>query len=205
MKTTLNFANLLTLFRIASIPLIATLFFSSIDNARPIAAIVFILAALTDWFDGWVAREYDLSSRFGAFLDPVADKLVVSVALILIVQSDPSLTNAVIASIIIGREITISALREWMAELGERHHVSVIGFAKLKTILQMVGLSCMLFSKSLFGIDIYLVGTICLIGSVVLTLWTMFIYLFKAWPTLIELMSVYKRLREFERQIIEKS
>ena len=182
MKTTLNFANLLTLFRIASIPLIATLFFSPIDNARPIAAIVFVLAALTDWFDGWVAREYDLSSRFGAFLDPVADKLVVSVALILIVQSDPSLINALIASIIIGREITISALREWMAELGERHHVSVIGFAKLKTILQMAGLSCMLFSKPLFGIDIYLIGTICLIGSVVLTLWTMFIYLFKAWP-----------------------
>ena len=182
MKTTLNFANLLTLFRIASIPLIAALFFSPIDNARPIAAIVFILAALTDWFDGWVAREYDLSSRFGAFLDPVADKLIVSVALILIVQSDPSLINTLIASIIIGREITISALREWMAELGERHHVSVIGFAKLKTILQMLGLSCMLFSKPLFGIDIYLIGTICLIGSVVLTLWTMFIYLFKAWP-----------------------
>ena len=182
MKATLNFANLLTLFRIASIPLIATLFFSTIDNARPLAAVVFILAALTDWFDGWVAREYDLSSRFGAFLDPVADKLVVSVALILIVQSDPSLLNALIASIIIGREITISALREWMAELGERHHVSVTGFAKLKTILQMVGLSCMLYSKPIFNIDVYFLGTVCLLGSVVLTLWTMFIYLIKAWP-----------------------
>ena len=130
MRATFNFANALTLFRIASIPLIAALFFSSIDNARPLAAMVFILAALTDWLDGWVAREYNLSSRFGAFLDPVADKLIVSIALILIVQSDPSLLNAVIASIIIGRELTISALREWMSELGERHKVSVIGYAK---------------------------------------------------------------------------
>ena len=182
MKTTFNFANALTLFRIASIPLIAALFFSSIDNARPLAAMVFILAALTDWFDGWVAREYDLSSRFGAFLDPVADKLIVSVALILIVQSDPSLLNAVIASIIIGREITISALREWMAELGERHKVSVIGYAKLKTVLQMIGLSCMLFKKPIIDIDIYLIGSICLLGSAVLTLWTMLVYLIKAWP-----------------------
>ena len=182
MKTTFNFANALTLFRIASIPLIAALFFSSIDNARPLAAMVFILAALTDWFDGWVAREYDLSSRFGAFLDPVADKLIVSVALILIVQSDPSLLNAIIASVIIGRELTISALREWMSELGERHKVSVIGYAKLKTVLQMIGLSCMLFKKPIIDIDIYLIGSIWLLGSAVLTLWTMLVYLIKAWP-----------------------
>jgi len=179
-----NIANILTLIRIACIPLMVFVFFSSLENARPLSAIIFIIAALTDWLDGWVAREFDQSSKLGAFLDPVADKLIVCIALLIIVQSDPSIINTLVAIVIVGREISISALREWMAELGERHQVSVIAFSKLKTILQMVGLSCMLYQESLLNLDLYLIGTISLIVASILTVWTMVIYLIKAWPYL---------------------
>lgn len=179
-----NIANILTLIRIACIPLMVFVFFSNIENARPLSAIIFIAAALTDWLDGWVAREFDQTSKLGAFLDPVADKLIVCIALLMIVQSDPTLINTLVSIVIIGREISISALREWMAELGERHQVSVIAFSKLKTILQMVGLSCMLFQVPLIGIDVYLIGMISLIIASILTVWTMVIYMAKAWPFL---------------------
>ena len=161
-------------------------FFDICELSRPIAAVIFILAALTDWLDGWVAREFDQTSKLGAFLDPVADKLIVSVALILIVQSDPTILNSVIAAIIIGREITISALREWMSELGARHQVTVTGYAKLKTVFQMFGLSFMLFKIPVFGVPIYLIGKILLITAAVLTLWTMLVYLVKAWPVILK-------------------
>ena len=134
--------------------------------------------------DGWVAREFDQTSKLGAFLDPVADKLIVCIALLMIVQSDPTIINTLVSIVIIGREISISALREWMAELGERHQVSVIAFSKLKTILQMVGLACMLFQVRLIGIDVYLIGMISLIIASILTVWTMVIYMAKAWPFL---------------------
>ena len=150
----------------------------------PLSAIIFIAAALTDWLDGWVAREFDQTSKLGAFLDPVADKLIVCIALLMIVQSDPTLINTLVSIVIIGREISISALREWMAELGERHQVSVIAFSKLKTILQMTGLACMLFQVPLIGIDVYLIGMISLIIASILTVWTMVIYMVKAWPFL---------------------
>ena len=179
MGNTFNFANLLTFIRIVCIPLIAVVFFMSFDLSRPVAAVIFIVAALTDWLDGWVAREFNQTSKLGAFLDPVADKLIVSVALILIVQSDPTILNSVIAAIIIGREITISALREWMSELGASHQVTVTGF-------QMFGLSFMLFKTPIFGIPIYLIGKILLIAAVILTLWTMLVYLTKAWPVIIK-------------------
>jgi CDP-diacylglycerol--glycerol-3-phosphate 3-phosphatidyltransferase len=179
-----NIANILTLIRIGCIPLIVFVFFSNLENARPLSAIIFIIAALTDWLDGWVAREFDQTSKLGAFLDPVADKLIVCIALLIIVQSDPSIINTLVSIVIIGREISISALREWMAELGERHQVSVIAFSKLKTILQMVGLSCMLYKQPLFSLDIYLIGMISLIVASILTVWTMVIYLAKAWPYL---------------------
>ena len=159
-------------------------FFSNLENARPLSAIIFIIAALTDWLDGWVAREFDQTSKLGAFLDPVADKLIVCIALLTIVQSDPSIINTLVSIVIIGREISISALREWMAELGERHQVSVIAFSKLKTILQMTGLSCMLYKEPLLGLDIYSIGMISLIVASILTVWTMVIYLAKAWPYL---------------------
>ena len=180
MGNTFNFANLLTFIRIVCIPLIAVVFFMSFDLSRPVAAVIFIVAALTDWLDGWVAREFNQTSKLGAFLDPVADKLIVSVALILIVQSDPTILNSVIAAIIIGREITISALREWMSELGASHQVSVTGYAKLKTV------SFMLFKTPIFGIPIYLIGKLLLIAGVILTLWTMLVYLTKAWPVIIK-------------------
>ena len=179
-----NIANILTLIRIACIPLMVFVFFSNLENARPLSAIIFMIAALTDWLDGWVAREFDQSSKLGAFLDPVADKLIVCIALLFIVQSDPSIINTLVAIVIVGREISISALREWMAELGERHQVSVIAFSKLKTILQMVGLSCMLYQESLLNLDIYSIGMISLIVASILTVWTMLIYLAKAWPYL---------------------
>ena len=159
-------------------------FFSNLENARPLSAIIFIIAALTDWLDGWVAREFDQTSKLGAFLDPVADKLIVCIALLIIVQSDPSIINTLVSIVIIGREISISALREWMAELGKRHQVSVIAFSKLKTILQMTGLSCMLYKEPLLGLDIYSIGMISLIVASILTVWTMVIYLAKAWPYL---------------------
>ncbi len=168
MGNTFNFANLLTFIRIVCIPLIAVVFFMSFELSRPIAAVIFILAALTDWLDGWVAR------------------VIVSVALILIVQSDPTILNSVIAAIIIGREIAISALREWMSELGASHQVTVTGYAKLKTVFQMFGLSFMLFKIPVFGIPIYLIGKILLIAAVVLTLWTMLVYLVKAWPVILK-------------------
>jgi CDP-diacylglycerol--glycerol-3-phosphate 3-phosphatidyltransferase len=116
----------------------------------------------------------------------VADKLIVSVALILIVQSDPTILNSIIAAIIIGREITVSALREWMSELGARHQVSVIGYAKLKTVLQMFGLSFMLYQIPIFGLPIYTIGQLLLVVAAILTLWTMLVYLTKAWPVIIK-------------------
>jgi|TARA_B110000495_G_scaffold98242_1_gene84998 CDP-diacylglycerol--glycerol-3-phosphate 3-phosphatidyltransferase len=186
MSKKITFANLLTLIRIACIPLIVVIFFSSLEYSRPLASFIFILAAITDWLDGWVAREYNQISKLGTFLDPVADKLIVCVSLVLIVQNDPTIINTVTAMIIIGREITVSALREWMAEIGERNQLSVIGYAKLKTGLQMFGLAFMLYKESVVGLPIYVLGQIFLISAAVLTLWTMIIYMVKAWPSIQE-------------------
>ncbi len=186
MSKKITFANLLTLIRIACIPLIVVIFFSSLEYSRPLASFIFILAAITDWLDGWVAREYNQISKLGTFLNPVADKLIVSRSLVLIVQNDPTIINTVTAMIIIGREITISALREWMAEIGERNQLSVIGYAKFKTVLQMFGLAFMLYKESVVGLPIYVVGQIFLISAAALTLWTMIIYMVKAWPSIQE-------------------
>ena len=180
-----NLAIGLTLFRIAAIPLVVLVFYLPFLWAKPAAAVIFSLAAITDWLDGWVARRYSQMSAFGAFLDPVADKLMVVVALVLIVQSDPRIILALVAAIMIGREITISALREWMSEMGARKHVAVSGFGKIKTILQMAGLALMLYTQPLFGqIPVYEIGQILVIIAAGLTLWSMFDYLRAAWPTL---------------------
>ena len=178
----LNISTSLTWFRIAAIPLVMVVFYWSWPWARPAAAIIFILAAITDWLDGYVARRLQQTSQFGAFLDPVADKLIVATALILLVQSDPRVIITVLAAIIIGREIAVSALREWMAGLGTRHRVSVSGYGKLKTIMQMTGLSCMLFEESLFGLPIYDIGVVFLLLAAGLTIWSMFGYIRAAWP-----------------------
>ena len=157
MSPQLNIATLLTWLRIAAIPLVVLVFYLPLlvgpySWSRPATALVFTLAAITDWLDGYLARRLNQTSAFGAFLDPVADKLMVTTVLVIIVQADPQVYLAITAAIIIGRELTISALREWMSELGRRHHVAVSGTGKLKTILQMVGLGAMLWHEPTFGL-----------------------------------------------------
>ena len=178
----LNLANILTLFRIAAIPAVVICFYSPLPNARPIAAILFGIAAVTDFIDGWVARRYGQSSRFGEFLDPVADKLMVVTVLVMLVQAQSEWFEDIIAMIIIGREITISALREWMATIGERANVKVSFSGKVKTTLQMFGIAFMVYQHDLFGIPIYTVGFVLLVAAAVMTIWSMFFYLKAAWP-----------------------
>ncbi|MGI9271381.1 MAG: CDP-diacylglycerol--glycerol-3-phosphate 3-phosphatidyltransferase [Woeseiaceae bacterium] len=178
----LNLAILLTLFRIAAIPAVVILFYSSVPNARPIAAILFGIAAITDFLDGWVARKYGQASAFGEFLDPVADKLMVSIVLVMLVQGDPDWHVDIIAMIIIGREITVSALREWMATIGERANVKVSWTGKVKTVLQMFGIGFMVFEQQFLGFDIYGIGFILLVIAAGMTIWSMVVYLRAAWP-----------------------
>jgi len=176
---------MLTWFRIAAIPLIAFVYYLPPSEwMHPIACAIFSIAGFTDWLDGYLARRLNLTSKFGAFLDPVADKLMVTTTLVIIVQSDPRIVIALIAAIIIGREFTISALREWMAELGARNVVAVSGSGKLKTILQMVGLGMMIWTYPLYGLPIYEIGMVLLIISAGLTMYSMFIYIRAAWPAL---------------------
>jgi len=178
----LNLANFLTLARIAAIPVVVICFYSPIEYARPIAAILFGLAAVTDMIDGWVARKYGQMSRFGEFLDPVADKLMVAIVLVMLVQAQSHWYEDVIAMIIIGREITISALREWMATIGERANVKVDITGKIKTTLQMFGIAFMVYRNDLFGIPIYTIGFVLLVLAAVMTIWSMVVYLRAAWP-----------------------
>ncbi len=186
----LNIPILLTWLRVALIPLVVGVFF--VPDAwmtgyeRGLAAtVVFVVAALTDWFDGYLARKLDQTSAFGAFLDPVADKLMVAGALLLLVQLGR--TNAVIAFIIIGREIAITALREWMAQIGASKSVAVSSLGKIKTVAQMVAIPMLLYSAPLFEvIDTQFVGERLLEIAAVLTLWSMFYYLRRAWPLIKE-------------------
>lgn len=185
----INVANTLTWIRIAAIPVVVWCFFSDIryegDNfARPLAGMLFGLAAITDLFDGYLARKLQQTSRFGEFLDPVADKLMVATSLVLLVQSDPRISVALIAAVIIGREITVSALREWMAGLGARSTVKVGVAGKIKTTFQMFGIAFMVYEQRLFGIDIYPIGYYLLLVASVMTLWSMVIYLRAAWPSM---------------------
>jgi CDP-diacylglycerol--glycerol-3-phosphate 3-phosphatidyltransferase len=187
-------ANVLTIARIAMIPLVVVLFYLPQPWSNPAAAIVFILAAITDSLDGYLARKLGQISALGAFLDPVADKLMVATALILLVSHDPPMLEffrfdphvliTVTAAVIVGREITISALREWMAEMGARGKVAVSGIGKLKTIFQMTGLSMMLFRSDVWFIPAFELGVYCLVAAAALTLWSMVIYLKAAWPEL---------------------
>ena len=178
----LNLAIILTLFRIAAIPAVVICFYSPLPDARPIAAILFGIAAITDFIDGWVARRFGQTSRFGEFLDPVADKLMVAIVLVMLVQAQSHWFEDIIAMIIIGREITISALREWMATIGERANVQVSFSGKIKTTLQMFGIAFMVYQHDLFGIPIYTVGFVLLLAAPVMTIWSMFFYLKAAWP-----------------------
>lgn len=184
----LNAPNLLTWLRILLIPLVVTVFYLPADwlNVHQVnlaAAMMFAVAAVTDWLDGYLARMLNQTSAFGAFLDPVADKLMVAAALIVLVQLGR--VDALIALIIIGREITISALREWMASIGARSSVAVSVMGKFKTAAQMIAILLLLFHEPLWGLDIQLLGTWLLWLAAVLTMWSMVYYLRRAIPEVI--------------------
>ena len=180
----MNIPIILTLIRIGLIPIFVLAYYLPFSWANVATTVIFILAGVTDWFDGYLARRLNQTSAFGAFLDPVADKLMVAVALILLMQTHPNATMAIPAAIIIGREIAVSALREWMAELGERAHVAVSFLGKYKTAAQIVALILLLYHEPLFGLDTPLIGFILLYAAAGLTLWSMLVYLRAAWTVL---------------------
>ncbi|MCK5668220.1 MAG: CDP-diacylglycerol--glycerol-3-phosphate 3-phosphatidyltransferase [Gammaproteobacteria bacterium] len=180
----MNIPNILTLSRIVMIPVFVIIFYLPFSWHYLAACVIFILAAITDGLDGYYARKLGQTSALGAFLDPVADKLMIAVVLVLLVEDQPSIWLALPAAVIIGREITISALREWMAELGASSKVAVSGYGKLKTICQMVALGFLIYHNDLFGIPIYNIGMVLLYIASILTLWSMFLYLQAAWPQL---------------------
>lgn len=185
----LNIPILLTWLRVALIPLVVGVFYLPDIWLSPFAkglasTAVFIVAAITDWFDGFLARRWNETSAFGAFLDPVADKLMVAGALLVLVEFYN--VNAVLAFIIIGREIAISALREWMAQLGASKSVAVSSIGKIKTTAQMIAIPLLLYREALLGIDTRFWGTRLLEIAAVLTVWSMLYYLKKAWPLIKE-------------------
>ena len=185
----LNIPILLTWLRILLIPLMIGIYYVPASwlfgVGRDLAAmLVFVFAAWTDWLDGYLARRWNETSAFGAFLDPVADKLVVAVALIMLV--DFHRLDASIAAIIIGREITISALREWMAQVGARKSVAVSMIGKIKTVAQMTAIPLLLYHQPIGSVDVQYLGTWLIYVAAVLTLWSMVYYLRMAWPHLAE-------------------
>ena len=180
----MNIPNSLTLIRIVLIPVFVVAFYLPYKWAHLLAAAIFTLAAVTDLLDGYLARKLGQTSKLGAFLDPVADKLMVAVALVLLVQEHPTVWLALPAAVIIGREITVSALREWMAELGSRRKVAVSFFGKFKTVVQMIALVLLIYREPVFNLPIYRTGMISLYVAALLTLWSMLQYLYLAWPDL---------------------
>ena len=179
-----NIPNALTLLRIALIPVFVVIFYLPVPWARPLCAVVFTLAGFTDWLDGYLARRWEQTSALGAFLDPVADKLMVAIALVLLVQADPRMLLALPAAVIIGREITVSALREWMAEIGARAKVAVSMAGKLKTTAQMIAIVLLILGGPVLDLPIVTLGLVLLYVAALLTLWSMLLYLRAAWPSL---------------------
>ncbi|WP_421684642.1 CDP-diacylglycerol--glycerol-3-phosphate 3-phosphatidyltransferase [Stutzerimonas urumqiensis] len=179
----MNIPNLLTLLRVALIPIFILLFYLPFGWSYLAASFVFLIAALTDWLDGYLARRLQQSTPFGAFLDPVADKLMVAVALVLLVEEHANLWLSLPATIIIGREIVVSALREWMAELGARAQVAVSNLGKWKTAAQMTALVILLGNPPTMSAWVWL-GYALLVVAAALTLWSMVAYLMAAWPHL---------------------
>ncbi|NAW35758.1 CDP-diacylglycerol--glycerol-3-phosphate 3-phosphatidyltransferase [Halomonas alimentaria] len=178
----MNIPNILTLVRIAFIPLLVVLFYLPFTWSMPLAAGFFALASVTDWLDGYLARRWNQTTPFGAFLDPVADKLMVAVALALMIERYDVIWLTLPALVIIGREIVISALREWMAEMGKRGSVAVSWIGKLKTTLQMVAIFLLLAFAP--GTPIAMLAVVTLYVAAALTLWSMVLYLRAAWPHL---------------------
>ena len=181
----MNIPNSLTLLRILLIPVFCVAFYLPYAWANSATVTIFALAALTDWLDGFLARRLGQVSLFGAFLDPVADKLMVAVALILLVQADPRPWLAIPAAVIIGREIAISALREFMAELGQRATVAVATVGKVKTVVQMIAILLLLYRDAIMDIPTYTIGFVLLYIASALTLWSMVVYLRAAWPVVL--------------------
>lgn len=177
MNLNINVPTMLTLLRVLLIPVFAVVFFLPWEYARFTAGLIFAVTAITDFLDGYLARKWNQESKLGAFLDPVADKLAVAVAMILLVQADPRIVIAVPVAVIICREITISALREWMAELGKRATVAVSAIGKVKTIAQMVAIIAMMLERNIFGLPLYEIGLVALYIASVLTIWSMVVYL----------------------------
>ena len=178
-----NLPTLLTWARIVAIPLIVGVFYMQLEPGLQnlFGTVLFVVVALTDWADGYLARRLDMTSSFGAFLDPVADKFLVCAALLVLVHLNR--LHALVAFVIIGREIAISALREWMAQIGASRSVAVHMLGKVKTVVQMVAIPFLLYDGVLFGlIDTHLWGTLLIYAAAVLTIWSMVYYLRKALP-----------------------
>lgn len=179
----MNLPNVLTILRVALIPVLVLVWLTPFQYAGELAAIVFVIAAFTDWLDGWLARRLSQESAFGAFLDPVADKLMVAAALVLLVDAFDSVLVTLSAIVIIGREIVVSALREWMSEIGQRGHVSVSWLGKVKTATQMLAITVCLalpIEQTLTHLGLWI-----LVVAALLTLWSMGSYLKAAWPHLL--------------------
>ena len=176
----------LTLTRVAAIPAVLLLFYLPFEHARQWACVLYSVACITDWFDGWLARRWNQTSAFGAFLDPVADKLMVAVCLVSLLHAHPDGLLAAMVAIIISREITVSALREWMAELGSRASVAVSWIGKLKTGFQMTSIGMMIWRDTTFFVPWYQLGYWLMLIASALTLWSMVIYLRAAWPLMSE-------------------
>lgn len=179
--TVMSIPNILTFARILIIPFFLLVYYLPFEGANVVTAILFTIACLTDWLDGYLARKLEQSSRLGAFLDPVADKLLVSVALVLLVGDYGTIWVTLPAAIIVSREIAISALREWMAEIGSRISVRVSNLAKVKTFFQMLSIILLLSQPVSLTSIIVIIGLILMYVAVGLTLWSMYSYLTAAW------------------------
>jgi len=188
-----NIPNILTILRIVAIPLFIFAYYAPVPWGNELAVVIFVAAAITDWLDGYLARRLDQASPFGAFLDPVADKLMVAAALVLLI-ADPRIhalalqseVFSIVIIVIIGREITVSALREWMAEIGDRASVAVSIVGKFKTTAQMTAISFLLLRDPVLSLPVFRIGEILLYLAAALTLWSMGAYLKAAWPSLIK-------------------
>lgn len=181
----MNIPLILTFTRLLAIPIFGVVYFLPFQYAHPVATIIFVVAAITDWLDGYIARKFSQATDLGAFLDPVADKLLVGVALIFVVGEHYVAYLSIPAAIIICREILISALREWMAEIGKHSSVAVTYVSKVKTVMQMVALILLLWYMPLWSsvVSLY-IGVFLLWLAAIMTVWTMVIYLKMSWPDL---------------------
>jgi CDP-diacylglycerol---glycerol-3-phosphate 3-phosphatidyltransferase len=186
----INLPTWLTLFRVALLPVMVLVFYLPFKGHNLTAAVVFALAGVTDWLDGYLARRLNMTSKFGAFLDPVADKLMVAVTLFMLVADHrgdwSGIVMAITSAIIVGREISISALREWMAEIGMRATVRVAFLGKLKTVMQIIALIVLILQheKDAEALRLYHIGEGLLVIAGILTIWSGLYYLRAAWPAL---------------------